>query len=165
MSQELDIVDLMELEIPHTIVKLGNQGLKVMGLPYHEMMDVFKGATDILGRILDGEAGVIESILHHDPTLVCKIIAKATGHNSPEAVEKVKRIPVQIQGEILINCFKLSFPDEELLGKLLAQVQNAMVVIGAQMALNRTSASAGLRKPSTTAERPEDQSETTHSDS
>ena len=130
MSQELNVVDLMDLEIPSDTVQVGQAVLVVYGLPYHEMMEAFKGATDVLASILDGAEGVIDSIINHNPDLVCKIIMKALGHDSAQALAKIKRLPVQAQGEILIKTFKLSFPDEELLGKLLAQVHSAMVVIG-----------------------------------
>ncbi|MGI4991068.1 phage pre-tape measure protein (plasmid) [Halobacteriovorax sp. GFR7] len=134
MDDKLNIVDLAALELPQETVKLNNnQALVVMGIPYNQLLTAFKDNLHYLDLALQGDANAVTQLLEDQPRKVAYLIACGCGNDSKEAVEKALKMPTQYQAQILATIFKLTFPDGEMLGKFMAELEILLktVVTGA----------------------------------
>lgn len=124
MSDELNIVDLANLELPEEIVTLNNnQKVRVVGVPYNELLTVFKDNVHYLDLALRGDPRAVTELLEEQPKKMAYLIAYATGNTDKAAVEVALKIPTHYQAKLIMAIFRLTFPDGEALGKFMAEVE------------------------------------------
>lgn len=139
MSEKLTVVDLADLEIPTEIVEVSEtQAIEVTGVPYNELMRLFKDNIELLDKALQGDSSAVTDLIEEQPKRVGYLIAYAcNGAEAPteKQVAIACKLGAYTQGKIVQAMFNLTFPDPEALGKFMAEVETlwrTMVVAGIQ---------------------------------
>lgn len=151
MSDKINVVDLADLELPEEVVILNdNQGVKVKGIPYHQLLTAFKDNLHYLDLALQGREEAVTQLLEDQPRKVAYLIACGCGSDSVAAVEKALIMPTYHQAKIISTIFKLTFPDGEALGKFMAELETLLkqVVTGSvQQKMMMSLLASGIKPP------------------
>lgn len=127
---ELNIVDLAALELPSKVVPLNdNQHVRVNGVPYDQLMRLFQDNLECLDKALRGDPSAVTDLIENQPKKVGRLIAFATGNESDEAIAIACKLGAYHQAVIVKAMFELTFPDEEALGKFMAEVETLLKTI------------------------------------
>lgn len=139
MTEKLNVVDLADLEIPTEIVQITEtQAVEVSGVPYNELMRLFKDNIELLDQALRGDTDAVTNLIEEQPKRVGYLIAYACNNQQTPTEQQIAiacKLGAFRQGQIIQAMFNLTFPDPEALGKFLAEVETlwkTMVIAGIQ---------------------------------
>lgn len=149
MTEQLNIVDLAHLELPERIVTLNdNQSLKVNGVPYNELMGLFKDNLEYLDKALQGDPDAVTSLLEEQPQKVGELIAYACGaKGNAAAIANACKMGAFHQAKIVQAMFELTFPDGEALGKFMAEVEVLLKTIAVAGVQQKVLIASGIVQP------------------
>lgn len=125
MSDDLTVIELRDLVIPERVVEIPGtkSGFVVRGLDLYKLLVTFKDNLDALDLLVSGQvsAEMVEEMIDELPNLVAHIISNAAGDAA--SFDLARKLPVQVQAIALKEIFELSFPDEDLMGKFWAWLE------------------------------------------
>lgn len=140
VDKKLSVVDFKDLVMPERVIPVsGDQAFTVRALNIYELMSVFNEHLSVLDDLIEGKGDLATSTLVEQfPDLAAKVIAVAA--NNPDLVAKVKKLPTGVQAHALIEIFNMTFPDNELLGKLWARLEEVVTKVAKSVQAERLAA-------------------------
>lgn len=103
-----------------TIV-VGDDSFEVKGLTIEGVANLLKVNASIVNDLFNGNLS-LDGVLKSAPAFAAVIIATAAGE--PDAVENAAQLPAGTQIEALEAIWNMTLPNEEVLKKLMARLQN-----------------------------------------
>jgi hypothetical protein len=121
----ITVKNFRDIVIPEATVSLGKESFVVRGLDMLTLLTCFEGHLEVLDDLLEGRSNAAAGKLVNDfPKLVGTVIATATG--APDLAEKAMALPTGVQMDALVKIFELSFPDQDLVGKFWARLEEVV---------------------------------------
>lgn len=121
----ITVKNFRDIVIPEATVSLGKESFVVRGLGMLTLLTCFEGHLEVMDDLLEGRSNAAAGKLVNDfPKLVGTVIATATG--APDLAEKAMSLPTGVQMDALVKIFELSFPDQDLVGKFWARLEEVV---------------------------------------